>query len=249
MEAARASATNARPARSHRGDQRQRTVPVRWGFLGAGYVASRAMAPAVHAADGAVLQVVGRPRRRPAPRRSSRCAPSRPTARCAPPTTSTSIYVCLPNDAPPAVGHGRPRRRQARAVREAARARRGARSRLMADAADARRCACWSRPPGTDGTRAPAAPSSCSRRPPGPAQVHGPGSPSPAYPRATTGWTRRAEVGRLLDVGCYVVAAALWAMGGVRSRVARRAAEHLGATGVDLTTTAVLASGDRPRAR
>jgi len=33
-------------------------APVRWGFLGAGFVASAAMAPAVHAADGAVLQVV-----------------------------------------------------------------------------------------------------------------------------------------------------------------------------------------------
>ena len=31
---------------------------IRWGFLGAGFVASRAMAPAVHAADGAVLQRV-----------------------------------------------------------------------------------------------------------------------------------------------------------------------------------------------
>lgn len=33
-------------------------MTVRWGFLGAGYVASRAMAPAVHAASGAVLQSV-----------------------------------------------------------------------------------------------------------------------------------------------------------------------------------------------
>lgn len=32
------------------------TEPVRWGFLGAGWVASRALAPAVHSADGAVLQ-------------------------------------------------------------------------------------------------------------------------------------------------------------------------------------------------
>lgn len=31
---------------------------IRWGFLGAGYVASRAMAPAVHAARGAMLQAV-----------------------------------------------------------------------------------------------------------------------------------------------------------------------------------------------
>lgn len=33
-------------------------MTVRWGFIGAGYVASRAMAPAVHAARGAVLQAV-----------------------------------------------------------------------------------------------------------------------------------------------------------------------------------------------
>ncbi len=36
-----------------------RAAPVRWGFLGAGFVASKGMAPAVHAADGAVLQAVG----------------------------------------------------------------------------------------------------------------------------------------------------------------------------------------------
>lgn len=33
-------------------------LPVRWGFIGAGYVATRAMAPAVHSAKGAVLQAV-----------------------------------------------------------------------------------------------------------------------------------------------------------------------------------------------
>ena len=33
-------------------------MTVRWGFLGAGYVASRAMAPAVHEADGATLHAV-----------------------------------------------------------------------------------------------------------------------------------------------------------------------------------------------
>lgn len=32
--------------------------PVRWGFLGAGFIASRALAPAVHAAEGAVLHAV-----------------------------------------------------------------------------------------------------------------------------------------------------------------------------------------------
>ncbi|MFM7745218.1 MAG: Gfo/Idh/MocA family protein [Actinomycetota bacterium] len=33
-------------------------MTVRWGFIGAGFVAGRAMAPAVHAADGAVLYAV-----------------------------------------------------------------------------------------------------------------------------------------------------------------------------------------------
>ncbi len=32
------------------------TAPVRWGFIGAGWIAHRALAPAVHGADGAVLQ-------------------------------------------------------------------------------------------------------------------------------------------------------------------------------------------------
>jgi len=33
-------------------------VTVRWGFLGAGFIATHALAPAVHAADGATLQAV-----------------------------------------------------------------------------------------------------------------------------------------------------------------------------------------------
>ncbi len=36
-----------------------RTGDVRFGFLGAGYIAQRALGPAVHAAEGAVLQAVG----------------------------------------------------------------------------------------------------------------------------------------------------------------------------------------------
>ena len=34
-------------------------APVRWGFLGAGMIATNALAPAVHAAEGAVLQAAG----------------------------------------------------------------------------------------------------------------------------------------------------------------------------------------------
>lgn len=33
--------------------------PVRWGLLGAGWIAARAIAPAIHSADGATLQAVG----------------------------------------------------------------------------------------------------------------------------------------------------------------------------------------------
>ena len=47
-------------------------MTVRWGFIGAGYVASRAMAPAVHAASGAELYAV-------ASRDSSRSAELEPT--------------------------------------------------------------------------------------------------------------------------------------------------------------------------
>jgi D-xylose 1-dehydrogenase (NADP+, D-xylono-1,5-lactone-forming) len=48
-------------------------VTVRWGFIGAGYVASRAMAPAVHQATGAVLEAVASRD----PRRSASLEPSR----------------------------------------------------------------------------------------------------------------------------------------------------------------------------
>ena len=44
------------------------TVTVRWGFLGAGFIAGTALAPAVHAADGARAAGGRRPRRRPGPR-------------------------------------------------------------------------------------------------------------------------------------------------------------------------------------
>lgn len=44
-------------------------APVRWGFLGAGSVLSTALAPAVHAANGAVLQAA-----------AARCARPRPAA-------------------------------------------------------------------------------------------------------------------------------------------------------------------------
>ncbi len=70
--------------------------PVRWGFLGAGFVATKALAPAVHAADGAVLQAV-------AARDAARAAalePWRQTSSyeevCASDDVD-AVYVALPN--------------------------------------------------------------------------------------------------------------------------------------------------------
>ena len=74
-------------------------APVRFGFLGAGWIAQRALAPAVHAADGAVLQAV-------AARDVDRAAALEPAGRChgdyaallADPDVDV-VYVNLSNDA------------------------------------------------------------------------------------------------------------------------------------------------------
>ncbi|HEX6887951.1 MAG TPA: Gfo/Idh/MocA family oxidoreductase, partial [Candidatus Nanopelagicales bacterium] len=71
--------------------------PVRWGFLGAGFVASKGMAPALHAADGAMLQAVGA-------RDAARAAALEPVAGvgsyaeiCARDDVE-AVYVSLPNN-------------------------------------------------------------------------------------------------------------------------------------------------------
>jgi predicted dehydrogenase len=72
--------------------------PVRWGFLGAGFVASRGVAPVVHAARGAVLQVVAA---RDAARADA-LEPVRATTSYAEVCTADdvdAIYLSLPNDA------------------------------------------------------------------------------------------------------------------------------------------------------
>ena len=72
-------------------------APVRWGFLGAGYVASRAVAPAVHRSTGSVLQVV-------ASRDTARAAALEPRRAVDSYTTVCQaddvdvVYVSLPND-------------------------------------------------------------------------------------------------------------------------------------------------------
>ena len=72
-------------------------APVRWGFLGAGFVASRGLAPAVHDATGAVLQVV-------AAREATRAALLEPVravdsyaAVCEADDVDV-VYLSLPND-------------------------------------------------------------------------------------------------------------------------------------------------------
>jgi len=73
-------------------------TPVRWGFLGAGFVASRALAPAVHEAEGAVLQMVGaRDLARAQALEPVRAAASYDEVLAA--DDVDAVYISLPNDA------------------------------------------------------------------------------------------------------------------------------------------------------
>jgi predicted dehydrogenase len=74
------------------------SLAVRWGFLGAGFVASRGMAPAVHAASGATLQVVGaRDPLRAATLEPARAVGSYEEVLAA--DDVDAVYISLPNDA------------------------------------------------------------------------------------------------------------------------------------------------------
>ncbi len=209
--------------------------PVRWGFLGAGYVASRALAPAVHAADGAVLQVVGA--RDPA--RAVALEPVRTVtdygAVCAADDVD-AVYVSLPNDdhlpwARRALAAGKhvlcekPLGLDAGEVSALADSATAA-GRLLVEAS-------WNRwHPRTRRAEQLLAEA------PGPRDVRTwftfPGVPADSY-------RLRPERGggALLDVGCYAVAAALASLGPGPVSVAA-AEQRRGPTGVDLTTTAVL---------
>ncbi|MFZ0159846.1 MAG: Gfo/Idh/MocA family oxidoreductase, partial [Kineosporiaceae bacterium] len=228
--------------------------PVRWGFLGAGYVASRALAPAVHATDGAVLQVVGA--RDPA--RAAALEPQRTTASYEAVCTADDVdvvYVALPNnDHLPWVLHalgagkhvlcekplGLDAGEVAVMVEEATRA-----GRLLVEAA-------WNRwHPRT--RRAEALLAGATGRRTVRASFTFSGVPAGNYrlDPARGG-------GALLDVGCYTVAASMAALGATGVDVSR-VERHLGPTGVDLTTAAVLthangsatitASFERPEAQ
>jgi predicted dehydrogenase len=213
---------------------------VRWGFLGAGFVASRGVAPAVHSADGAVLQAV-------AARDVTRAAQLGPvravdsyTAVCEADDVD-AVYISLPNDdhlpwviaALEAGKHvlcEKPLGLDAAQVQQMANAAHATPTMLVE--------ASWNRwHPRTRRVEALLA------HMPGPVEVEAgftfPGVPSDNY--------RLDPVrggGALFDVGCYVIAAAMMALG---DNVDVPAAEkHLGPTGVDLTTTASLVS---PRGR
>jgi D-xylose 1-dehydrogenase (NADP+, D-xylono-1,5-lactone-forming) len=73
--------------------------PVRWGFLGAGRIAATALAPAVHAADGAVLYAAAaRDRARAAALGPAGASYGRYEELLADPNVA-AVYVCLTNDA------------------------------------------------------------------------------------------------------------------------------------------------------
>jgi xylose dehydrogenase (NAD/NADP) len=209
---------------------------VRWGFLGAGFVASRALAPAVHRADNAVLEVV-------AARDTARAAqlePARVVDAYAAVCTADDVdalYLSLPNndhlpwvltalEAGKHVLCEKPLGLDAAQVAQmiAAAQQSGA---LLVEAA-------WNRwHPRTQRL------TSLLDAVTDPVEVNAwftfPGVPSENYRLDPT-----RGGGALLDVGCYAIAAALIALGDDVTVPA--AQQRVGPTGVDLTTTATLVS-------
>ena len=229
-------------------------VPIRWGFLGAGYVASRGMAPAVHAAGGAVLQAVGA-------RDATRAAALEPAGSvgsyaeiCARDDVD-AVYVSLPNNdhlhwVQAALAAGKHVLCEKPLGMDAAevaimRAAADQSGRLLVEAA-------WNRwHPRTRRLDELVAPITGQR------EVRAwftfPGVPADNYRLVPA-----RGGGALLDVGCYAVAASLAVLGagGVDVSGVER---HVGPTGVDLTTSAILttpngsaritASFERPEAQ
>ncbi|HMC68140.1 MAG TPA: Gfo/Idh/MocA family oxidoreductase, partial [Mycobacteriales bacterium] len=212
-------------------------MTVRWGFLGAGFIARQALAPAVHSADGVVLQAV-------AARDLDRARGLEPAGAV---YTSydallldddvDAVYISLTNDvhaqwAIAAMRAGKhvlcekPLAMNAAQVRDmtAVAAETGS---LLVEAS-------WYRwHPRVRRAQAELAAGRIGR-----------------VRHVTAGFTfdgkltgnYRLEVGRgggaLYDVGCYAVSAALWAFGSAPREVTAR--QQLGPSGVDLVTEAVL---------
>ncbi len=210
--------------------------PVRWGFLGAGFVASRGVAPVVHQATNSVLQVVGA--RDLA--RAEALEPVRAVTSYAEVCTADDVdvvYLSLPNDdhlpwvvaALEAGKHvlcEKPLALDADQVRRLIGAAASSGSLLVE--------ASWNRwHPRT--RRVEALLSDLD----GPVDVDAwftfAGVPEDNYRLDPT-----RGGGALLDVGCYAVAAALVALG--EDALVTSAESHVGPSGVDLTTTATLSS-------
>lgn len=211
-------------------------APVRWGFLGAGFVASRGLAPAVHDAGNAVVQVVAARE----PSRAERLEPVRVADSYASVCDADDVdvvYLSLPNadhlpwvltalaagkhvvcEKPLGLDAAQVAEMMAGAERsgsllvEASWNRWHPRTRRVASLLEGRTDAVDVR-----------------------AWFTFPGVPADNYRLDPT-----RGGGALLDVGCYAIAAALMALG---DDVTVSAAEQrLGPTGVDLTTTATLVS-------
>ncbi len=211
-------------------------APVRWGFLGAGLVASRGVAPAVHDATGAVLQVVGA---REATR-ASLLEPVRAVDSYAAVCEAGDVdvvYLSLPNDdhlpwvlaaleAGKHVVCEKPLGLDAAQVVEMMTAAQRSGTMLVE--------ASWNRwHPRT--RRIEALLDTLE----GPSDTRAwftfPGVPADNYRLDP-----RRGGGALLDVGCYAIAAALMALGD--DATVSAAEQHTGPTGVDLSTSATLLS-------
>jgi predicted dehydrogenase len=209
---------------------------IRWGFLGAGFVASRGMAPAVHAARGATLQVVGaRDPMRAAALEPVRAVGSYEEVLAA--ADVDAVYISLPNDAhlgwvQAALAAGKhvlcekPLGRTAEEVVQMTASAQAA-GLLLVEAA-------WNR--WHPRFRRVAELLSAA---PGPRSVQAwftfPGVPADNY-------RLRPERGggALLDVGCYAVGAALVSLGAGGVIEVTEVGRTIGPTGVDLTTEARL---------
>ena len=219
------------------------TGPVRWGFIGAGNIARTALAPAVHAADGAVLQAA-------AARDPARAATLRPVRVHATyddllaADDVDAVYISLNNDAHlpwtlAALQAGKHVLCEKPLGLTAAEV-----DRMVAAAQKAGRTvveASWYR-------WHPRVRLAQARLPEiGPVAHVTAGFSFDGVPAGDYRLDPARGGGALYDVGCYAVSACLWAVGrGLPDEVVARADK--GPTGVDLDTRAVLSWADGPDA-
>jgi predicted dehydrogenase len=210
-------------------------MTVRWGFLGAGNIATVALAPAVHAADGAVLEHVGaRDLHRAEALGGRRASPAYDAVLDDPDVDA--VYISLSNEAHlpwtlAALEAGKhvlcekPLGLTADEVRRMADAAAAA-DRVVVEASWYR----WH-------PRVRLAQQQLAAV--GPVQHVSAGFTFGGVPADNYRMEPERGGGALYDIGCYAVSASLWAVGrGLPADV--QAKVRLGPTGVDLETTAVL---------